>query len=166
MKENADKARGLDAGELAKQLREGPEQIFRLRFQLRMGQADGLKKLRLLRKERARMLTVVRERELGAAVAPQAAAPVEAAEDVEPFPVEKPRRAPPANVQEAIDQVSDIIEALRLSLDDMEEVLELLESLERQTGADERELEALRRQLRQLHRPQERPQSSHLRGRH
>ncbi len=98
--------------------------------------------------------------------APQAAAPVEAAEDVEPFPAEKPRRASRANVQEAIDQVSDIIEALRLSLDDMEEVLELLESLERQTGADERELEALRRQLRQLHRPQERPQSSHLRGRH
>ena len=64
MKENADKARALDALEMAKQLREGSEQIFRIRFQMRMGQMEGLKKLRLLRRERARMLTVQREREL------------------------------------------------------------------------------------------------------
>jgi len=77
MKENADKARGLDALEIAKQLREGAEQIFRIRFQMRMGQADGLKKLRLLRKERARMLTVQHERELEKAEtsAPAALAP-------------------------------------------------------------------------------------------
>jgi large subunit ribosomal protein L29 len=64
MKENADKARGLDANELNKQLREGTEQIFRLRFQMEMGQTEGLKKLKSLKKERARMLTVLREREL------------------------------------------------------------------------------------------------------
>ena len=74
MKENADKARALDAAELAKQLREGAEQMFRLRFQLSMGQADGLKKLRQLKKERARMLTVTRERELGQVAAPAPAA--------------------------------------------------------------------------------------------
>jgi large subunit ribosomal protein L29 len=74
MKENADKARSLDAAELTKQLREGEEQMFRLRFQMSMGQTEGLKKVRSLRKERARMLTVARERELGAAVAPVAAA--------------------------------------------------------------------------------------------
>jgi large subunit ribosomal protein L29 len=72
MKENADKARALDAMELDKQLRDGAEQMFRLRFQLRIGQADGLKKLRGMRKERARMLTVQRERELGKSVAPAA----------------------------------------------------------------------------------------------
>jgi large subunit ribosomal protein L29 len=72
MKENADKARGLDAAELAKQLRDASEQMFRLRFQLSMGQADGLTKLRKLRRERARMLTVQRERELGQAIAPAA----------------------------------------------------------------------------------------------
>ena len=77
MKENAEKARGLDAAEITKQLREASEQMFRLRFQLSMGQADGLTKLRNLRKERARMLTVQRERELGQAVAP-AARPVKA----------------------------------------------------------------------------------------
>jgi large subunit ribosomal protein L29 len=72
MKENADKARGLDAAELSKQLNDASEQMFRLRFQLSMGQADGLTKLRKLRRERARMLTIQRERELGQAVAPAA----------------------------------------------------------------------------------------------
>lgn len=65
MKENADKARGLDDAEIHKQLRDSKEQEFRLRFQLSMGQTDGLKKTRALKKERARMLTVLRERELG-----------------------------------------------------------------------------------------------------
>ena len=40
--------------------------MFRLRFQLQMGQTDGVKKLRELRKDRARMLTIVRERQLAA----------------------------------------------------------------------------------------------------
>jgi large subunit ribosomal protein L29 len=62
MKENADKARAMDENELNRQLREGAEQMFRLRFQMSMGQADGLKKVRMLRKERARMLTVLQER--------------------------------------------------------------------------------------------------------
>jgi len=74
MKVNADKARGLDAAELAKQLKDASEQMFRLRFQLSMGQADGLTKLRNLRKERARMLTIQRERELGQSEAPAAKA--------------------------------------------------------------------------------------------
>ena len=72
MKENADKARGLDGAELAKQLHDASEQMFRLRFQLSMGQADGLTKLRKLRRERARMLTIQRERELGQSAAPAA----------------------------------------------------------------------------------------------
>jgi large subunit ribosomal protein L29 len=66
MKENAEKARALDAGELAKQIKDAAEQMFRLRFQMSMGQMDGVKKLRALRKERARMLTVLRERQDGA----------------------------------------------------------------------------------------------------
>jgi large subunit ribosomal protein L29 len=66
MKENADKARALDATEIAKQIKDTAEQMFRLRFQMSMGQMDGIKKLRSLRKERARMLTVLRERQDGA----------------------------------------------------------------------------------------------------
>src|SRR5438045_8850507 len=91
MKENADRARSLDKAELAKELRESAEQMFRLRFQLSMGQSDGLKKLRLLRRERDRMLTVERERELliekthkPAAVAPSEPKKGKAASKAEP----------------------------------------------------------------------------------
>jgi large subunit ribosomal protein L29 len=64
MKENADKARALDKAEINKQLHDAKEQMFRLRFQMSMGQMEGVRKVRSLRKERARMLTVLREREL------------------------------------------------------------------------------------------------------
>jgi hypothetical protein len=46
--------------------------------------------------------------------------------------------------------VNGIIEVLRESLEEMEEVLETLELAERQKDADEREIETLRRSLRQL----------------
>ena len=64
MKENADKARGLSSEELARLVRDTAEQMFRLRFQMSMGQMEGVKKLRSLKRERARMLTVLRERGL------------------------------------------------------------------------------------------------------
>src|SRR5262245_44729779 len=76
MKENAEKFRALDPAELDKQLREGAEQMFRLRFQMSMGQMDGIKKVRSLRKERARILTVLKEK--GVAPSAAAAAPVPA----------------------------------------------------------------------------------------
>src|SRR5579863_8721010 len=88
MKVNADKARGLDAAEITKQLKDASEQMFRLRFQLSMGQADGLTKLRNLRKERARMLTIQRERELGQAETP-AAKPVKASKVAKKAPAKK-----------------------------------------------------------------------------
>jgi len=62
----ASKIRELDSNEVAAQLKEQEEQAFRLRLQLGMGQADGLKKYRALRKDRARMLTIQRERALAA----------------------------------------------------------------------------------------------------
>jgi large subunit ribosomal protein L29 len=36
--------------------------MFRLRFQLSMGQQDGVKKIRELRKDRARILTLLKQR--------------------------------------------------------------------------------------------------------
>ena len=59
-----DKLRGLDPAEMENKLRDMDEQAFRLRFQKAMGQTDGLKKLREMRKDRARLLTYLREREL------------------------------------------------------------------------------------------------------
>jgi large subunit ribosomal protein L29 len=60
----AQKVRDLDENELRNQLRDMEEQFFRLQFQMNMGQTDGLKKLRGMKKDRARMLTILREREL------------------------------------------------------------------------------------------------------
>ena len=60
----AQKVRDLDETEIRNQLREMDEQMFRLHFQMSMGQMDGLKKARAMRKDRARMLTILREREL------------------------------------------------------------------------------------------------------
>jgi len=60
----AQKVRDLDETELKNQLREMDEQFFRLRFQMSMGQMDGLKKVRAMRKDRARIFTILREREL------------------------------------------------------------------------------------------------------
>jgi large subunit ribosomal protein L29 len=58
--------RDLDDREIKQQLTEMDEQAFRLRFQMSMGQTDGLKKIRVMRKDRARLLTIQRERELAA----------------------------------------------------------------------------------------------------
>ena len=60
----ADKIKDLDDRELAHQLAEVDDKLFRLRFQMAMGQTDGVKKYREMRKDRARMMTVRREREL------------------------------------------------------------------------------------------------------
>jgi large subunit ribosomal protein L29 len=58
----AEKIRGLESPELEKQIKDMEESMFRLRFQMSLGQADGLKKYREARKDRARILTVLRER--------------------------------------------------------------------------------------------------------
>jgi large subunit ribosomal protein L29 len=63
----ANKFRDFDERELRQQLREMEEQLFRLSFQMSMGQMDGLKKARAMRKDRARINTVLRERELAGA---------------------------------------------------------------------------------------------------
>jgi len=54
----------LDAAEMRSKESEMREQIFRLRFQITMGQTDGVKKYRALRKDLARLLTVRRQAEL------------------------------------------------------------------------------------------------------
>ncbi|MCY4585902.1 MAG: 50S ribosomal protein L29 [Bryobacterales bacterium] len=62
----AEEIRELDLDELAAKENEMREQMFRLRFQLGMGQTDGLKKYRALRKDLARLLTVRQEKALAA----------------------------------------------------------------------------------------------------
>jgi large subunit ribosomal protein L29 len=57
------KMRDLSVEELRNQESDAHEQMFRLRFQWQMGQTETLTKMRQLRKDRARMLTVLREKE-------------------------------------------------------------------------------------------------------
>jgi large subunit ribosomal protein L29 len=63
----ADKIRNLTAAELQTREREQSEQLFKLKFQMKMGQTESVKKLRELRKEIARIKTVAREKDLGIA---------------------------------------------------------------------------------------------------
>ncbi len=63
----ADKVRNLTEEELRHQERELADQLFKLKFQLNMGQTESLKKLRGLRKDIARVKTIIGERARAAA---------------------------------------------------------------------------------------------------
>jgi large subunit ribosomal protein L29 len=69
------KIRNLGADELKHEEQQASEQLFRLRFQMRLGQTEGVKKLRGLKKDIARLKTIERERELGLNAALHHAAP-------------------------------------------------------------------------------------------
>ena len=56
---------GVDSGDLQRQIHDSQEQLFRLRFQMGMGQHEGLTKYRAIKKDRARMLTALRAKEIG-----------------------------------------------------------------------------------------------------
>jgi large subunit ribosomal protein L29 len=62
----AEKVRNLTDEELRQQERELNDQLFKLKFQLNMGQTESLKKIRGLRKDIARVKTIAREREIAA----------------------------------------------------------------------------------------------------
>ena len=64
MARRAEKFREMNPNELEVQQRELAEQIFRLRFQLSTGQAEGLKKLHEAKRDLARIKTLLRETEL------------------------------------------------------------------------------------------------------
>lgn len=68
------KVRELGAAELRDEARKASEQLFRLRFQLKLGQNEGVKRLQELKKDVARIKTIERERALGVrgATAPDA----------------------------------------------------------------------------------------------
>jgi large subunit ribosomal protein L29 len=70
---NALKAHELDELndiDLEAKLREAKEELFNLRFQAATGQLESHGRLRTVKKDIARIYTVVRERELGIRVAP------------------------------------------------------------------------------------------------
>ena len=61
----AEKVRNLSDAELAQAQRDQMDQLFRLKFQMKMGQTESLNKIRSLRRGVARLKTIARERQLG-----------------------------------------------------------------------------------------------------
>ena len=57
--------RGVEDDELLTKLREAKEELFNLRFQAATGQLENHGRLRAVRKDIARIYTIMRERELG-----------------------------------------------------------------------------------------------------
>ncbi len=68
------KIKNLNATELKHEEQVAAEQLFRLRFKMKLGQTEGVKKIRGLRKDIARIKTVARQQELGIATAGKAVA--------------------------------------------------------------------------------------------
>ena len=65
--------RGLGRADLDARVRELKEELFTLRFQSATGQLESHGRLRAVRKDIARIYTVLQERELGIVVDPEAA---------------------------------------------------------------------------------------------
>jgi large subunit ribosomal protein L29 len=66
--------RSLETAELIEKLSEAKEELFNLRFQAATGQLENHGRLQAVRKDIARIYTVLRERELGITDAPEGAA--------------------------------------------------------------------------------------------
>ena len=81
---DVEKLRSLTDAELLHQQQELNDQLFRLKFQLKMGQTESLNKIRGLRKDVARVHTVIREKELGIVVASNGQPAAEAAGEAAP----------------------------------------------------------------------------------
>ena len=67
---SAGELRELTDDDLTEKLRESKEELFNLRFQMATGQLDNNRRLRTVRREIARIYTVLNERELGLASGP------------------------------------------------------------------------------------------------
>jgi large subunit ribosomal protein L29 len=65
MTNTTDELRQLTADELTAKLRENKEELFNLRFQAATGQLESHGRLGAVRKDIARIYTIIRERELG-----------------------------------------------------------------------------------------------------
>src|SRR5262249_25498276 len=93
---DAEKIRNLTDAELQHQQRELNDQLFRLKFQLKMGQTESLNKIRGLRKDVARIHTVMREKQLGIVRATGAVAAEEAGEEAVAAKTRRASKAKPA----------------------------------------------------------------------
>jgi large subunit ribosomal protein L29 len=90
--------RELSDPELVERLREGKAELFNLRVQAATGQLDNNRRLYVVRKEIARIYTIIRERELGLSAAPaEFAAALEEAEQAAAEPAKSESESEPAS---------------------------------------------------------------------
>src|SRR6188474_3563211 len=90
--------RGLDDDRLVEELRKAKEELFNLRFQSATGQLDSHGRIRAVKRDIARLYTVIRERELGIRATP---APVEVATKAKKTKAKKADAADEAVKEEA-----------------------------------------------------------------
>ncbi|MHA7208913.1 50S ribosomal protein L29 [Arthrobacter sp. NamB2] len=90
-----DQLDGFDKDRLVEELRKAKEELFNLRFQSATGQLESHGRLRSVKRDIARIYTVLRERELG--IRPEVVAPVE---EAKPEKAEKPKKAKKASKDE------------------------------------------------------------------
>ena len=91
----SDQLDGFDKDRLVEELRKAKEELFNLRFQSATGQLESHGRLRSVKRDIARIYTVLRERELG--IRPEVVAPVE---EAKPAKAEKPKKAKKASTKD------------------------------------------------------------------
>jgi large subunit ribosomal protein L29 len=69
---NSPNLRGFEDDRLGEELRKAKEELFNLRFQSATGQLENHGRLRAVKKDIARIYTIMRERELGITARPEA----------------------------------------------------------------------------------------------
>ena len=69
IQDKANEVRNLTDEELLTSLREAKEELFNLKFQVATGQLDNNRRLQTVRRDIARIYTVMRQRELGISTA-------------------------------------------------------------------------------------------------
>jgi large subunit ribosomal protein L29 len=116
---NASELRELDDEELEARLSEYRREMLNLRFQLATGQLDNVVRISVVRKDVARVLTILRDREIALAEGRDAGPVVSTrprrrpVEDVELEDTEEeaaPARRPRKPRAQAVDEVSDVAE--------------------------------------------------------
>ncbi len=137
----------LDEAELVGRLGESQRELFNLRFQLATGQLDNTSRLGHVRREVARLLTVLRQREIeeaeGTYVAPTPAAQAVArahlaAQDeaarAKAAPAEAAETGPDEPIDEPIDEVDEAIDEVDEPIDEVDEPIDEVDDDE---GSDE-----------------------------
>ncbi|WP_081416766.1 50S ribosomal protein L29 [Arthrobacter castelli] len=96
-----DQLDGFDRDRLVEELRKSKEELFNLRFQSATGQLDNHGRLKAVKRDIARIYTILRERELG--IRPDVVAEVKEAKDGKAAKKSKKKAEPEAAVQDTTE---------------------------------------------------------------